>query len=125
MGCDIHAGIEYRDRDHWEVFAREVELPRSYRVFSALAGVRNYHEESIEPISEPRGLPDDLSWWMKPDEDGHWLGDHSFSWVTTAEFEEALKRSDEGRAEYRAVLAAMKVLEAEGWTARLVFGFDN
>lgn len=123
MGCDIHAAVEYREHSHWEVFAREVELPRSYRTFGALAGVR---DSEVEPAIQPRGLPADLnpSWLRQGDDDNPLLGDHSFSWLTTAEFEEALSRVD-ALPEYRAVLAAMRTLEESGLPARLVFGFDN
>jgi len=44
MGCDIHAYIEYeggRDRPFEALFLGEAELPRNYRVFKALAGLRS------------------------------------------------------------------------------------
>lgn len=52
---------------------------------------------------------------------------HTPGWVTAAELEEALSRSEArwGEAKYRAVIAAMKSFEAAGHEARLVFWFDN
>ena len=133
MGCDLHAvvcapwdtGKEY---DTLMVFSE----PRDYRLFYAMAGVR--YGEDVDPVAEPRGLPD---WFPKP-EDGEvdiagiykfWIGDHSFSWLTTDEFAEAIRRADAGLgrrdAEYYAVLEFMRRLDADGRPAIIVFGFDN
>ncbi len=59
MGCDIHLFTEVKKEGKWEV----VDKPytpfdkRDYTVFAFLAGVRNY--DHCEPLSEPKGLPDD------------------------------------------------------------------
>lgn len=101
MGCDIHSaavdddgkviegGIwadgKTRNPDsEWLSDEGEPFGWRSYRVFSFLAGVRNY--SGVTPISEPRGLPDDVQY---PDgEDADWFfGDHSFSWLSVDELE--------------------------------------
>lgn len=73
---------------------------RNYNLFAILASVRNGSgfagvttSGGFNPISEPRGLPDDLSDELKaePDLDDEsddpqvWLGDHSFSWLTLRE----------------------------------------
>lgn len=55
---------------------------------------------------------------------------HSFSWLTTDEFERVLAVYvfDHGRspdAEYTAMLAAMRSFEERGVKARVVFAFDN
>lgn len=110
MGCDIHLQFEILRNGVWTWplagLPRYLDpakfLPRplaslterSYRTFTLLAGVRD-GGEGIEPIAQPRGLPDDLSpelrsaceamseddtessWW--------WFGDHSHSWLTLAE----------------------------------------
>lgn len=121
MGCDIHLAVEVRkngvwerrlpppeardpwyvkqaaerDADKWAKKRSEVEWyhDRNYEVFAILAGVRNYN--NVTPISEPRGLPDDVSPEVarlnydhpEYDEDGDdvSLGDHSHSWLTLAE----------------------------------------
>lgn len=61
---------------------------RNYFVFAVLAGVRNgrgfagaYTHEPIEPISEPRGLPDD----MDPNSLSYLSGEHSQTWVALEE----------------------------------------
>jgi len=63
MGCDIHAFIDYNKpgEDYVHPLSEELYLDRDYAVFSKLANVRNY-DEDIEPISEPRGLPEKVSY---------------------------------------------------------------
>lgn len=73
---------------------------RSYNLFAVLANVRNGYGfagtptgNEVIPISEPRGLPDDMSAGVRRlledtpdhDEDDIWLGDHSHSWLTLDE----------------------------------------
>jgi hypothetical protein len=112
MGTDIHLYVETRDRRGvWSA----VKLPapdgheewhdgyrgwdkRYYDVFSILAGVRNGHGfagiptgAGFIPISEPRGLPPDLSVTFRSDpavlEDERTpdIGEHSFSWLLLSE----------------------------------------
>jgi len=53
---------------------------------------------------------------------------HTPSWLTADEWEAALKLAGVGpkaEAEYHAILAAMRALEAAGNAARVVFWFDN
>ena len=134
MGCDIHAMIQYtynfKDKPFWLIFSERMYLPRNYQLFGKLAdGVRGY--EGLPP----RGLPIDLI-----SSDKEHLGDHSFSWCTIEEFEEAISSlkdlygnnedSDnlppiQAQAEYRAVLSCMKILQDEGYKVRLVYGFDS
>lgn len=101
MGCDIHSaaidangnvlfggkwadGSEANPNSPWMVGDGEPFGWRNYGVFSFLAGVRNYSD--VPPLSEPRGLPDDLK--VPDGEDGEfWLGDHSYSWLSVAELE--------------------------------------
>lgn len=80
MGCDIHLYVErYNEYDEqWEYIYQEEKYRdepsyensidtknyygykgRNYNLFSILAGVRN--GIGIEPISKPRGVPDDIS----------------------------------------------------------------
>ena len=63
MGCDIHAFIDFNKpgEDWCQCFSDELSLDRDYAVFAKLAGVRN-HGDEIVPISEPRGLPQNVSW---------------------------------------------------------------
>lgn len=61
MGCDIHTMIEYKAKDRdWQTFSYDtVNLGRDYRMFTAMADVRNYSDDFV-PI-EAKGLPEDVS----------------------------------------------------------------
>lgn len=99
MGCDIHLHAEVKiDYDkiipgrtsgesdaiplRWEHYAH-LSIPRNYDLFACMAGVRNY--ENIQPMVEPRGLPEDISGvtlfdWMRG------MGDwHTPSWFNAEE----------------------------------------
>lgn len=85
MGCDIHAYAEKRNGERWV----EVDcLPdafddRSYGTFGFLAGVRNY--SGVTPIAQPRGLPNDVSDYVRGQYDS-WGGDgHTHSWLSLDE----------------------------------------
>ena len=105
MGCDIHLYteklIEYEGVkfwwcvDHWKLddwYADKsqphythipIYYDRNYDLFAALANVRN--SGYINPIDQPRGLPDDISEAVKKESD-EWNGDgHSHSWLTAKE----------------------------------------
>ena len=120
MGTDIHLFIEQRrDNGKWfPLIECEFSLWRKYTLFSTLAGVRE--REGFPPISQPRGVPADVS---------EWVGDamrhqdyHSHSWISDVEFREYFPRDDDsdfwclGRW---AILAA-----AEFYETRFVFAFD-
>ena len=121
MGCDIHMHVEKHngtawvhvpknDPDHYDW--SEWDLPRNYNLFGILANVRNGWGfagcdtgDRFKPISEPRGLPDDISTGLnrinmgldRRDDKSAWLGDHSFSWLLLSEvlaydFEQVTKR---------------------------------
>lgn len=157
MGCDIHMFAEYRDPkrpDHWWSFSDdELEGPRDYALFGALAGVRS----SDLGIAPDRGVPQDASWSVAdhytyfvypkpspgsrsvtPEEAARYrpFNDsrvicpdwHSASWATPDEYERAL--SDSGRLWkpadiYFAHLAAAREMERRGYEVRFVFWFDN
>lgn len=112
MGCDIHCYAEVKTNNKWkkvgsifknpwyiwykdnnkEVPKNEKEFTdspydgRNYNLFSILAGVRN--DYNILPISNPKGLPNDISNEVRGkysvwEDDGH-----SASWLTTKELKE-------------------------------------
>jgi hypothetical protein len=103
MGCDIHFFVERRKRGRWgEVYKKEkveIRYPkgkpyvyytnyygyrgRNYDLFAILAGVRNYND--IQPISEPRGLPDDVCKPIKKESDAWDCDGHSHSYLTLKE----------------------------------------
>jgi len=107
MGCDIHLFTErkrainsqekWTNVDNWKINPyydgedkqeKEYELNsayryRNYNLFSILADVRNYREN--KPISEPKGLPNDVSEIVKIEND-IWESDgHSHSYFTMKE----------------------------------------
>lgn len=98
MGTDIHGVLQsrYRSERTWWTDCR-IEDDRNYSLFAALADVRNGRGFAgvpifvpITPISEPRGWPEDFdlkraSSLLFDGEDDHWLGDHSFSWLSVSE----------------------------------------
>lgn len=59
MGCDIHVHVEVKRNGQW-LHYNAPHVDRNYDLFARLAGVRRY-DDSIEPISEPRGLPGDVA----------------------------------------------------------------
>lgn len=91
MGTDIHYRFEKKNKEtnKWEEVVSGYEGNRHYKLFSWLANVRNGFgfagcktAEPLIPISDPRGLPSDCNYNEDADE---WLGDHSFSWLTSNE----------------------------------------
>ena len=106
MGCDIHLYSEkkvtIKDDTFWwccDYFKRnpykkyygdspkyehiEIYGNRDYCLFGALADVRNYYD-SI-PICEAKGLPDDVSKYVKKQSDRMGVDGHTHSWLTAKE----------------------------------------
>lgn len=85
------------------------------------ADAERYHAHGSAYRGDKDGKP---QWVQAPD----W---HTPSWLTTDEFEAAItayQKDDKDwgdPTEYRALLAAMRVLESNGTKARIVFWFDN
>lgn len=114
MGTDIHGVFQKRNEefDTWEDVPTEYGYERHYMLFAWLAGVRNGRgfagiptHTKINPISKPRGFPDDFAltdddgeshpiysveilphWQRKYGMSGPlWMGYHDFSWLTADE----------------------------------------
>jgi len=137
MGCDIHIHQEVKIDGQWEHY-RETGLPRNYKTFAKMAGVRG----SEAPIAEPRGLPDDVTKVTKFDAD-HWGVDgHTHSWLGAEEILE-LESWIEGQMKedkWRLEMDGWGYLFGNGWGGftkypedrpkglediRFVFWFDN
>ncbi len=112
MGCDVHIHIERKihNNKHIDItnYAFSVEHAvrmervhyfhandqaisrRDYHLFAQLAGVRNYG--NLAPITEPKGLPDDVSTFIK--ETYEYDGDdaHSCSWLTAKEIKDYIAK---------------------------------
>ena len=133
MATDIWIHVEHRSRNKY-VYDFEADGERIYALFGALAGTRG----TIDPIYDPRGLPD----YVSPEvleEYRLFEGDaHTPSWLTTIEFRKCLdltikvlsKKEDENNVKtwfqpYEKIYEYMKYCESEGESSRIVFWFDN
>lgn len=101
MGCDIHSFAEIKKNGKWQKIKDHFSLGewektyykkekgdnpfdwRSYSMFAFLADVRNY--DHCDPISKPRGIPDDVCIEIK-ENFKDWEGScHSESYLTLKE----------------------------------------
>src|SRR5690606_27440711 len=107
MGTDIHCQCEYYKDNKWnwiwkgvskdvnvDYKANVLNFDRNYDLFAILADVRNgygfagvYTGDGFNYISEPKGLPEDMSEELKKaiETERVWLGDHDFSYLTSSE----------------------------------------
>lgn len=122
MGCDIHLMIEYRpsgSRD-WAPHDEVVyALPRDYRLFDALAGVRSDKEHGIRS-GHVKGFPSDVN--PQTMELITKEADHSFSYTTSEEYIHLPYRSQSPSLE-----GLVKYIRNLPWVKewRLVYGFDS
>lgn len=79
MGCDIHGFLEVKIKDQWYAFTK-IPDDRDYDMFGVLADVRNY--ANVEPISQPRGVPEDASVITKFEVERYGSDGHSHSYLT-------------------------------------------
>lgn len=152
MGCDIHPHVEVKTNGKWEISTKDVfslddfdkkdykkekcNSPfdwRSYSMFGFLAGVR----ETCNPISDPKGLPDDISEEVKKEHEYMDMDAHSESFLTLKElsdfdYDKQVISSVNEIKTYRDFLSEMyfthlselKTL-GEPENVRVVFWFDN
>ena len=80
MGCDIHLHSEVKINGQWHHHS-DCSVKRSYRLFAKMADVRNWGESGINPISEPKGLPDDATFLTKLHSEKYGTDGHSHSWL--------------------------------------------
>jgi len=148
MGCDIHAFLEIKmckdwkregdwEPPKWYLFS-ELDICRNYTLFGKMAGVRN---DEVEPIAEPRGLPDDLSDVVAPLAENSYEWCHSHSWLSEKELQDVVVWFHEYLTEFRKKRENMRysVYDNFGYRlgvddfpdcmgvmeVRLVFWFDN
>ncbi len=97
MGCDIHLHVEVKIKGRW-LHYNHPQISRNYNLFCMMAGVRKYGEDGEpKPISEPRGLPDDLSDTTRFDFDWDEPDAHSMSWLSAEEAGKVQKWHDDNR----------------------------
>lgn len=133
MGCNSHVAIEVRGTlPHlppmtWECFAKGLRACRWYPMYAAMADVRN--DGTVEPISPPRGMPDDAS--RDAIEFIEQASDHSYTWLTVAEYREALTRATRTNpdvpTEWHVLETMLLALEGAYGVVdvRVVIGFAN
>ena len=89
MGCDIHLHVEVQIDGIWHHYATP-RISQNYKLFAKMAGVRNY--DNIEPITQPRGLPLDVTFITQFDSEQVWGVDgHNHSWLTSQEVADIFK----------------------------------
>ena len=163
MGCDIHVKIECRRKQDgkwvWRDYTPMYQRPkltkdddlseyedyfiggRCYDAFALLAGVRNYN--GIVPISEPKGIPDDMSESVQREYETWGKECHSHSYYTLMELEYYCAMHNVVAREWqddeeilptkellRPYLLALNFVHEHIWTVdknaiRMVFWFDN
>ena len=94
MGCDIHLFVEVKTENGWELYSSP-NIQRNYSLFAKLANVRNYG--NIVPISEPKGLPEDVSFLVRKEREDFDTDGHSDSWIGIEE----IKTLEDWIREYR------------------------
>ena len=85
MGCDIHLFLEIKKKEKW-TFIKELDIGRSYDMFGIVADVRNL--VNAIPISEPKGLPEDVSDKVREELDEWDCDGHSHSWLNWKEIKD-------------------------------------
>lgn len=154
MGCDIHSFAERRNKEtnKWEVVRECMTLDdfdkkwykkekgdspfdwRHYSMFGFLAGVR---DQTIEPINEPRDIPEDVSQEVLTEYD-YWQDNaHSASWLSLRElvefdYDKNCTGEEYISESYREMLNDLFFVHLEDLKAlgdlddvRVVFWFDN
>lgn len=137
MGTDIHYWVERRpvDSEVWEAVGKEgdyYDSTRNIPLFAVLADVRISREwdySGSEPITAPRGLPDDMSPEVAEYLGSEWGGNlHSHSWYTLEELR-AYEWPENLQFFRRVYVGALLGLAIESSVRdsdiRIVFAFDN
>lgn len=149
MGCDIHLFAEkkvnnkWKNIDEWKENKYYKDYPdeeeefeqvpfysggRLYNLFSALAGVRSQSfNNPSEPISYPKGIPDDCDKLTRKEYDRYSSDAHSASYLTLSE----LKKYDWSKwgqtcnSFINEVIPKMEKHNTKEDDIRIVFFFDN
>lgn len=77
MGTDIHGIWQKYEDGKWKDIPSNYKQKRDYNLFAVLVNVRNWRSFTINPISVPRGLPEDFEIEMKDGEKTHVVHDIS------------------------------------------------
>ena len=139
MGCDIHLFTEVKIDGVWHTHSIP-RINRWYALFGEMAGVRC---DNVEPIVQPKGLPDDMGTVTARYNEYCGSDGHTHSWFNKEEIqkleawlEENDKKSISVEWEYLGYVFGSGWGNAEGYTdsgwekegiedVRFVFWFDN
>lgn len=135
MGCDIHLHQEVKINGGWHHY-RERNVPRSYKLFALMANVRNNGD--IEPVSEAKGLPENITFLTSFRYEQYKSDWHHASWLDPIEIREVITRffeEDVWQAEdwfgylfsnsWRGFIDYRSDMPDELEDVRWVFWFDN
>jgi len=125
MGCDLNLFIEYKSpiTNEWRPFGYGYYIPRNYEMFAKMAGVR---DKGSNTIFKPRGLPGDISEYVREQSEDSEKMHHDFSWLSREEFDICIKgysASPIDIIEYKAIFASMALFEENKIETRIVFWF--
>lgn len=85
MGCDIHLFVECKQKNIWKTNTKILVYDwRNYVLFALLANVRN-GDHNFKPISNPRGLPKDVTQKVQAQAVSWGADGHSHSFLTLQE----------------------------------------
>ena len=144
MGCDIHMFVEKHTGDGWqsadhyiknhgideaepEYTVQEICGDRNYRLFYLLAGVRN--EGDLTPVSDPKGLPSDVTEFVRGESEEWGSDGHSHSYLTLGEIK--AHKDDEGILKELIQRMEWRKKDMDLWGSgsdekiRIVFWFDS
>lgn len=139
MGCDIHMHVEYKHtNEKWvcgDYFSLDPDSTsknpkyifqdlyggRNYRLFSILAGVRNYGD--IKPIDNPRGLPEDASEFVKQCFEDWDINAHSCSYFTLRELIDFSETSYDWEMDYGALRTLIDKIKERADELYLIYLF--
>ena len=148
MGCDIHMFVEKHTEDGWqsadhyiknpyycisyvtgetepEYEVQEIWSGQNYRLFYLLAGVRN--EGDLTPISDPKGLPSDVTEFVRGESEKLGSDGHSHSYLSLSEIK--AHKDDEGILKELIQRMEWRKKDMDLWGSdekiRIVFWFDS
>lgn len=147
MGADIHMYAEKKIDDEWKLtkgpnpykiyFPSDEDLKfegwvyhqRDYDLFAFLADVRNY-DESIDPLDQPRGMPEDTSPMLFKLYEEYGVDGHSHSYFSLPELlaadqEFAYLKLDAFTKKGSAIRKLEDLAQGDPDSVRIVFWFDN
>ncbi len=116
MGCDIHGFIEVKYKGEWYTYDKIPLGTRNYTLFGLIAGVR---DESVTPISQPKGIPKDVTPIVKIEIKKIGVDGHSHTWLSKKEMKKVYEDLD---GYTRKLQKEDKQEEKEAW---LVYGIDS